>query len=49
MRKRVRRKTRLGYWKIPKSGQVPSMDVLSELEFRPLDYRKFARTKNGGK
>jgi hypothetical protein len=43
----MRKRTRLGYWKIPKRGAVPSRDVLAELRFRKLDLQKFRRTKNG--
>jgi len=47
-RLRARRKPRLGYWQIEKTGELPPQEILQRLKLRPLDYGKYARTKNGG-
>jgi hypothetical protein len=39
----------VGFWKIEKTGSLPPSELLDQLTMRPLDYRKYARTKNGGR
>ena len=51
----MKRKSRLprkgkivkGYFMIPKTSGFPSRGILSRLELKPLDYRKYKRKKNG--
>jgi hypothetical protein len=44
-----RKHLKMGYWKVKKTPAIPSEEVLAQLELRPLDYKKYARTKNGDK
>jgi len=48
-RKRLSRAPRLGFWRIKKTGDMPSSELLAQLELRPLDYAKYKRVKNGTK
>jgi hypothetical protein len=46
---RLRGRAKVGFWRIQKTGQLPPSELLDQLHMRPLDYKKYARTKNGGK
>jgi len=49
MRKAGRHKRlKVGFWKIRKTPSIPSEQMLAQLELKPLDYKRYARTKNGG-
>jgi hypothetical protein len=49
MRKAGRHKRlKVGFWKIRKTPSIPSEQMLAQLKLKPLDYKRYARTKNGG-